>query len=266
MIGAIFGDIVGSVYEFDNIKTKDFPLFSDLCEFTDDTVMTVAFADTLMQFDRVTDIDEFKRKLVKMFHEYGKSYPYAGYGGSFARWLAQEENEPYGSFGNGSAMRTSAVAWYAESLDEALMLAKAGAEITHNHPEGIKGAIVTAGATYLARMGGGMEEIRKFVCKYYDMSFTLEEIRPIYEFNETCQDTVPQAMQAFFESESFEDAMRNGISIGGDSDTLCAICGSVAEAYYGLTAEERERACFYLDKELLAVVESFTAKYCVKKR
>ncbi len=257
MIGAIFGDIVGSVYEFGNIKTKEFELFTDKCEFTDDTVMTVAVADALMQFEKITDMDAFKETLIKSMHVWGVKYLDAGYGQRFFRWIVSRSSKPYGSYGNGSAMRVSPVAWYANSLDEALTLAKASAEITHNHPEGIKGAVVTAGATYLARMGATMAEIKEFVSGYYDMNLTLDEIRPTYYFNETCQYTVPQAMQAFFESTSFEDAIRNGISIGGDSDTLCAICGAVAEAYYGMTEQETERALSYLDEPLREVVRRF---------
>ena len=257
MIGAIFGDIVGSVYEFDNIKTKEFQLFTDKCKFTDDTVMTVAVADTLMQFEKITDLEAFKKVLIKTMHRYGKRYPDAGYGGRFGWWLMTEETEPYGSYGNGSAMRISPVAWYASSLEEAIVLAKASAEITHNHPEGIKGAVVTAGAIYLARTGATMAEIKEFVSGYYDMNFTLDEIRPSYYFNETCQHTVPQAMQAFFESTSFENTIRNGISIGGDSDTLCAICGAVAEAYYGMTEQEKAVAMSYLDEPMREVVRMF---------
>lgn len=257
MIGAIFGDIVGSVYEFDNVKTKEFQLFTDKCKFTDDTVMTVAVADALMQFDKVSDLEAFKKVLIRTMHRYGKKYPCAGYGGHFRMWLRNKETAPYGSYGNGSAMRVSPVAWYANSLDEARSLAKASAEITHNHPEGVKGAVVTAGATYLARTGATMAEIKEFVSGYYDMNFTLDEIRPSYYFNETCQHTVPQAMQAFFESTSFEDTIRNGISIGGDSDTLCAICGAVAEAYYGMTEQEKAVAMSYLDEPMREVVRMF---------
>ena len=257
MIGAIFGDIVGSVYEFDNVKTKEFQLFTDKCKFTDDTVMTVAVADALMQFDKVSDLEAFKKVLIRTMHRYGKKYPCAGYGGHFRMWLRNKETAPYGSYGNGSAMRVSPVAWYANSLDEARSLAKASAEITHNHPEGIKGAVVTAGATYLARTGATMAEIKEFVSGYYDMNFTLDEIRPSYYFNETCQHTVPQAMQAFFESTSFEDTIRNGISIGGDSDTLCSICGAVAEAYYGMTQHEKAVAMSYLDEPMREVVRMF---------
>ncbi len=259
MIGAIFGDIVGSVYEFCNIKTKDFPLFDENCEFTDDTVMTVAVADALMSAHPCLDTSDFKRVLVEKMHEYGERYPYAGYGGSFGRWLVTKQTEPYGSYGNGSAMRVSAVAWYARSLEEAIELARASAEVTHNHEEGIKGAVVTAGATYLARNGASMDEIKAFVAKYYKIDFTLDEIRPTYSFNETCQDTVPQAMQAFFEAEDFEDAIRNAISIGGDSDTLAAITGAVAEAYFGMSEQQKNAAKARLDKYLSDVVEAFEA-------
>ena len=264
MIGAIFGDIVGSIYEYHNIKTKDFELFSPKCRFTDDTVMSVAVADALMQYEKIEDIEDFKRTLIESMHKYGKMYPRAGYGMHFGLWLMLGETEPYGSYGNGSAMRVSPVAWYAGSLDEAISLAQATAEVTHNHPEGIKGAVVSAGAAYLARTGADKEQIREFVCKYYDMDFTLDGIRDSYYFNETCQETVPQAMQAFFEATSFEDAIRNGISIGGDSDTLCAICGGVAEAFWGMTEEEKDLAKSYLDEPLLCVVESFESKIKAK--
>jgi len=262
MLGAILGDIVGSVYEFDNIKTKKFELFSEKCGFTDDTVMTVAVAEALLQYDEIIDVEDFKRTLIGSMHKWGKLYPHAGYGGHFGLWLTLGETEPYGSYGNGSAMRVSPVAWYADSLEECLKLAEATAAVTHNHPEGINGAVVTAGATYLARTGADMGEIRAFVEKYYDMGFTLDSIRDAYYFNETCQETVPEAMEAFFESVSFEDAIRNGISIGGDSDTLCAITGAVAEAYYGLSNEQINVAKAYLDRQLLEVVDVFSNRYC----
>ncbi len=257
MIGAIFGDVVGSVYEFHNIKTKEFELFTDRCEFTDDTVMTVAVADALMQWKRKAGLKRFQKILIRAMHRYGSTYPEESYGGRFRLWLMKEETEPYGSYGNGSAMRVSPVAWYATSLDEALALAKASAEVTHNHPEGIKGAEVTAGATYLARTGATMEQIREFVSGYYCMDFTLDEIRPSYRFHETCQETVPQAIEAFLESNSFEDAIRNGVSIGGDTDTLCAITGAVAEAFYGMSEEETEKALSYLDESLRGTVRAF---------
>ena len=283
MLGAIFGDIVGSVYEFKNIKTKDFELFGDKCQFTDDTVMTLAVANALIKFDTVACIDDtailnkipewrdpkfpwksdlnlFKTLLISEMHSLGEKYPYAGYGGGFGCWLEEKSTEPYGSYGNGSAMRVSPVAWYADSLEEAIDFAKASAEITHDHPEGIKGAVVTAGAAYLARTGATMEEIGDFVSEYYKIDFTLDEIRPTYRFNETCQNTVPQAIQAFLESCSFEDAIRNGISVGGDSDTLCAICGAIAGAYYGISEEQEEKVLSYLDVPLRDIAINF-AKY-----
>ncbi len=261
MLGAMFGDIVGSVYEFDNIKTKDFPLFRSDCFFTDDSVMTAAVAEALLASDAREDMETFKAVLVRTMHRYGEAYPDAGYGGRFSLWLAQKSDAPYHSLGNGSAMRVSPVAWYARSLAEALTLAEATASVTHNHPEGIKGAACTAGAVFLARTGASREEIRSFIEEYYTMDFTLDEIRPRYTFNETCEDTVPEALMAFLESESFEDAIRLAVSLGGDSDTLAAITGSVAEAYYGMTEAEREKVFFFLDEELADITRIFAKKY-----
>lgn len=261
MLGAIYGDIVGSVYEFNNVKTKDFELFCEKSRFTDDTVMTLAVANALLLFDKdqscKKDIADFKNILINEMHRLGEQYPRAGYGGRFRFWLREGEREPYGSYGNGSAMRVSPVAWYAHSLEEAIDLAIASAEVTHNHTEGIKGAAATAGAIYLARMGATREKIRDFVTLLYKIDFTLDDIRPTYEFNETCQGTVPQAMQAFFESNSFEDAIRNAISIGGDSDTLAAITGAIAEAYYGMTEREAESVIQRLDPALLRILTDF---------
>ena len=263
MIGAITGDIVGSIYEFDNIKTKDFELFDKNCMFTDDTVMTVAIAKALMDFEKIDEenIEDFKEHLITTMHEIGRKYPDCGYGGHFYSWIMKGKREAYNSFGNGSAMRVSAVGWYAETLEEAEMIAKATAEVSHNHPEGIKGAVATAGAVFLARTGVSMEEIKAYILQYYIIDFTLDEIRPGYEFNETCQDTVPQAMQCFFESDGFEDTIRNAISIGGDSDTLAAITGAVAEAFYGIDEEIKETALSYLDERLLDVTIEFAGKY-----
>lgn len=273
MLGAIYGDIVGSVYEFNNIRTKNFELFSEKSKFTDDTVMTLAVANALMIFDEMTreensleapsknSLDYFKEILISEMHTLGDKYPYVGYGGHFRFWLKEKQREPYGSYGNGSAMRVSPVAWYANSLEECLDFAKASAEVTHNHPEGIKGAVCTAGATYLARTRATMDEIKTFVAKYYEINFTLDEIRPTYQFNETCQDTVPEAMQAFFESTSFEDAIRNAISIGGDSDTLAAITGAVAEAYYGMIEMEVQDVSERLDPAFLKILKNFQKRF-----
>ena len=261
MLGAIYGDIVGSVYEFDNIKTKDFPMFSSRCGYTDDTVMTVAVADALIQYERSMGGEEFKRLLISSMQEYGRSFPFAGYGAMFLRWLRSDDPQPYNSYGNGSAMRVSAIGWYAESLDEAIELATLSAEVTHNHPEGIKGAVCVAGAIYLARTGATRQQLREFVSEYYDINFTLDEIRNTYSFNETCQDTVPQALEAFFEAESFEDTIRCAISLGGDSDTLAAIAGSVAEAYFGMSEKEKQQALSYLDPSVSTVTAIFSSMF-----
>ena len=263
MIGAILGDIVGSIYEFDNIKTKEFELFDKDCIFTDDSVMTIAVAEVLMRYEHIDadNVDEFKEELITVMHEIGVNYPDCGYGGHFGMWIMLDGREPYNSYGNGSAMRVSAVGWYAKSLDQAELIAKATAEVSHNHPEGIKGAIATAGAVFLARNGTTMSEIKDYVAKYYTIDFTIDEIRPTYDYDVTCQGTVPQAMQAFFESVSFEDAIRNAISIGGDSDTLAAITGAVAEAYYGIPEDLKQTALSYLDERLLDITERFAGKY-----
>ena len=263
MIGAILGDVVGSIYEFDNIKTKDFELFDKECFFTDDSVMTIAIAEALMQTEEINEenLEDFKENLITVMHEIGVKYPDCGYGGHFLVWMLRNKREPYNSFGNGSAMRVSSVGWYAKTLEDAELIAKATAEVSHNHPEGIKGAVATAGAVFLARTGATMGELRDYISKYYTIDYTIDEIRPVYEFNETCQDTVPQAMQAFFESTSFKDAIRNAISTGGDSDTLAAITGAVAEAYYGIPDDLRETALSYLDERLLDITERFENRY-----
>lgn len=263
MIGAILGDIVGSIYEFDNIKTKNFELFDKECFFTDDSVMTIAIAEALLYYESIDsdNIEEFKEDLITVMHRVGCNYPDCGYGGRFLVWMLRKKREPYNSFGNGSAMRVSSVGWYAKTLEEAELIAKATAEVSHNHPEGIKGAVATAGAVFLAKTGATMDEIKNYISKYYTIDFTIDEIRPVYDYDITCQGTVPQAMQAFFESESFEDAIRNAISIGGDSDTLAAITGAVAEAFYGVPDDLKETALSYLDNRLLDITERFEEKY-----
>lgn len=236
MLGAIIGDIVGSKYEFNNIKTKDFPLFSSDSVYTDDSIMTIAVARALL-YSREEKRD-FKEILVREMQTLGRKYPYpkGGYGNRFAQWLQAEAPQPYNSFGNGSAMRVSPCGLIAVELTEALSLAKASAEVTHNHPEGVKGAQAVAGAVFLAKRKSEKKYIADFIStNFYDLDFTLDEIRNTYYFNETCQGTVPQAIVAFLESESFEDAIRNAVSLGGDSDTLTAITGSIAWAYYSPT-------------------------------
>ena len=266
MIGAIIGDVVGSVYEYNNVKTKDFDMFTNKHRFTDDTVITVAVAAAILEFDareKINDstVEEFKRILVEKMVFYGKKHILSNFGNRFFRWLVKNERRPYQSFGNGSAMRVSPVAWYATTLEETLWLAEKSAEVTHDHPEGVKGAVATAGAIFLARTGSSMATIREFVEKYYTIDFTLDDIRPTYKYDTTCQGCIPQAMQAFFESNSFEDAIRCIISIGGDSDTIGAITGSVAEAYYGVDKDMKEQALSYLTEDLLDVVTRFEEKY-----
>ena len=256
MIGAIIGDIVGSRFEFDNIKTKNFDLFTLDCDFTDDTVMTLAVAKALAKCNK----NNFKKTLISTMHEVGGQYPSCGYGGRFLDWIIDERTEPYNSCGNGSAMRVSAVGWYATNLSDAEELAKISAEVTHNHPEGIKGAQAVAGAIFLAKTGASKDVIRQYIeANYYALDFTLDEIRPTYQYEIVCQTSVPQAIQAFLESESFEDAIRNAISIGGDSDTVAAICGSIAEAYYGVDEDLKGTALSYLDDYLLDIYEE-----CIK--
>ena len=261
MTGAIIGDVVGSRFEFDNYKSKDFEMFHTECDFTDDSVMTIAIAKALTQHKSITDYDAFKTELVEVMHEVGRRYPQCGYGGRFLLWMMENLTYPYNSYGNGSAMRVSPVGWFAKSLEECEELAKATAEVTHNHPEGIKGAVSVAGAIYLARTGHTMDEIKKYVSKFYTIDFTLDEIREDYDFYGICQKSVPQAFEAFFESTSFEDAIRNAISIGGDSDTIAAITGSIAEAYYGVNEEMKETALSYLDEYLLEIAENFVEKF-----
>lgn len=265
MIGAIIGDIVGSRFEFDNLKSKDFKMFDAKCDFTDDSVMTLAIAKALQSYETITDMEAFKKHLVKVMHEVGMRYPYCGYGGHFYVWMMKNHIEPYNSFGNGSAMRVSPVGWFATSLEACEAIASATAEVTHNHPEGIKGAVAVAGAIYLAKTGHSMDEIKEYIKKYYTIDFTLDEIRDDYGFYEICQKSVPQALEAFFESTGFEDAIRNAISIGGDSDTIAAITGSIAEAFYGTDEDMKETALSYLDSYLLDIAESFVNKFINKE-
>ena len=228
MTGAIAGDIIGSVYEFDNIKTTDFPLFTNESDYTDDTIMTVAVADWLLNGG----------DLAKVMQRYGREYPYptGGYGGRFSGWLREKDPLPYNSWGNGSAMRVSAVGWMFDSLEKTLEVAKETAVVTHNHPEGIKGAQAIAAAIYLARTGKSKQDIKQYIetTFSYDLGRTCDEIRPFYRFNESCQGTVPEAIIAFLDSSDFENAIRLAVSLGGDSDTLACITGGIAEAFYGI--------------------------------
>ncbi len=254
MIGAIAGDIIGSIYEFDAIKTKDFPLFGQGCRFTDDSVLTIAVARAIM------DDGDYRRAL----WELGRRYPNAGYGASFYRWLESPTPKPYNSWGNGAAMRVSAVGFAFETIDDVLAQAALTAEVSHNHPEGVKGAQAAALSIFLARTEHDKALIRAEIAErfVYDLDRTLDEIRPSYEFDVSCQGTVPEAILAFLESDSYEDAIRNAISLGGDSDTLACITGGIAEAYYGpVTGEIRDAALEYLSEELRAIVEQFCYQY-----
>lgn len=262
MLGAIIGDIIGSIYEFNNIKTKDFPLWSAQTTYTDDSIMTIAVAKALLLSNG--SLSAFHKQLIEQMQLFGQKYPYpcGGYGARFSGWLFSNAPQPYNSFGNGSAMRVSACGFAANSLDEALLLAAKSAEVTHNHPEGIKGAQATAAAIYLARTGSSKAGIKEYIKRnFYELNQTLAEIRPVYSFNETCQETVPQAIEAFLESDSFEDSIRNAVSLGGDSDTLTAITGAIAEAYYGIPHDIRTKALSYLPQELKDVVDEFEEKY-----
>ena len=260
MLGAIIGDIVGSRFEWHNIKTKEFDFLTYKCFPTDDSVMTLALAQAILTSK--PDYSDLSKNAVECMQAVGRNYPDCGYGGKFRHWMFSDNPQPYNSFGNGAAMRVSPAGFAATSLDEAKLLAKRITEVTHNHPEGLKGAEATVVAIYMARTGSSILEIRDYIDKhYYPMNFTLDGIRSTYRFNETCQETVPQALEAFFESTSFEDAIRNAISIGGDSDTLAAICGGVAEAYYGIPSEIRKHALTFLDKRLLQILVAFENKY-----
>ena len=254
MVGAIAGDIIGSVFEHHQIKTKDFPLFHPRCKFTDDTVLTVAIADAVLS----------GRPYVESVREIGRRYPVAGYGGSFIQWLHSDDPRPYNSWGNGSAMRVSPIGFAFSSEDKVLRHATLTAEISHNHPEGIKGAQATALAVFLARTGTGKEQIRSRIAEEfgYDMNRTVDDIRPTYFFDVSCQGTVPEAIIAFLDSDSYEDAVRNAISLGGDSDTLACITGGIAEAFYGdIPKDLQEKVQDCLTPDLWQVTEAFCQKY-----
>lgn len=247
ILGAVAGDIAGSVYEFDNYRSKDFeilaPYHGNKCFPTDDSVMTLAILKALSESkDDASDLEE---NAVRCMREIGRPYPSCGYGGQFFEWMYGENPAPYNSFGNGAAMRVSAVSYFAEDLPHAEALAEKVTKVTHNHPEGLKGAAVTAGLGYLALQGKSKSGLRAYAEKFYDISFSLDEIRPTYLFNETCMETVPQAIVAFSESTDFEDALKNAISLGGDSDTLAAITCGIAGAYYGVPDWIENKVCFF---------------------
>ncbi|MDR3165753.1 MAG: ADP-ribosylglycohydrolase family protein [Synergistaceae bacterium] len=260
MLGAIAGDIAGSRFEWNNIKIKEFEFFTSRCGVTDDSIMSLAVAKALL--DCGGDYTNLDCSAVKCMRDIGWHYPNCGYGSMFGQWIYSDTPQPYNSCGNGAAMRVSACGFAAGTLGEAVLLSRKVTKVTHNHPEGIKGAEATAVCVFLARTGSGIPEIRDYVNeRYYPMGFTLDSIRDSYKFNATCQDTVPQAIMAFLESVSFEDAIRSAISIGGDSDTLAAITGGIAEAYYGVPADIRKHALTFLDERLLKILADFEDVY-----
>lgn len=261
MYGAIFGDVIGSRFEFDRGgKTKNFELFTDKDNFTDDTAMTIAIGDGLLNAGIDADIETIKTEIVKAMQDWGHRYPSAGYGGRFYSWLFHDRNpKPYGSWGNGSAMRVSAVGWLYDSLERTREVARATAEVTHNHPEGIKGAECTAAVMFLARTGATKEEISDYVIKEfgYDYSESLDEMRKRHEHVESCMDSLPKALRSFFDGDSYEDVVRNAVSLGGDTDTLAAIAGAMAEAIYGIPVEILITGREYLPDDMIEILARF---------
>lgn len=254
MIGAIAGDIIGSVYEFEGIKTEDFPLFTENSAFTDDSVLTIATAEKLVKGG----------DYVALYRKWARKYPAAGYGGRFSGWLQDDSNGPYNSFGNGSAMRVSPVGFALDTLEEVLAEAKKSAEPTHNHPEGIKGAQATAAAIFMARKGATKKKMADYItAKFgYNLEGSVSEIREHYEFDETCQGTVPEAIISFLESRDYEDAVRKAISLGGDADTLACIAGGIAQAFYGGVPEFiATQARSILPPDILDILDIFENKY-----
>ena len=258
MLGALFGDIVGSVYEFRNTKDYNFTLLSDWSRPTDDSCMTLAVAQALLDTYGQDD-DAIRTALVRNMQAIGQRYPDAGYGGMFAKWLVSPRPEPYNSFGNGSGMRVAAAGWLYPTMEETLHAAKLTAEVTHNHPEGIKGAQAVAAAIFLARSGADKKEIKDYIEKTfdYDLSRTLEEIKPDYRFYVDCMRSVPEAIIAFLEGNDFEDVIRKAVSLGGDSDTIGCMAGGIAEAFYGMPEAFKEEVLARLDIPLRRIVFEF---------
>lgn len=261
MYGAIFGDIIGSRFEFDRGgKTKDFKLFTGEDSFTDDTAMTIAVGEALLKTGKDASIEEIKEAVIEAMQDWGHRYPNAGYGRRFYGWLFGGKNpKPYGSYGNGSAMRVSAVGWMYDSLERTIEVARATAEVTHNHPEGIKGAECTTAVMFLSRTGASKEEIYDYVVKEYgyDLSETLDQMRKRHGHVESCQDSLPKALKSFFDGNSYEDVVRNAVSLGGDTDTLAAIAGAMAEAMYGIPTEIFVAGMEYLPKDMASVLHQF---------
>ncbi len=263
MYGAILGDIIGSRFEFDRGgKTKKFELLTDEDKFTDDSVMTVAVADALLGTPKDADDDTVKMAVIKSMQKWGRRYPWSGYGQKFFLWLGDKNPQPYGSWGNGSAMRVSSVGWLYDNLEETRRYARLTAEVTHNHPEGIKGAECTASVIFLARTGGSKEEIEEYVIREfgYDFSETLEEMRARHQHVESCQDSLPKALRSFFDGNSYEDVVRNAVSLGGDTDTLAAIAGAMGEALYDMPETLRAETLDRIKDDMREVLMRFDAE------
>ena len=258
MLGAVAGDIIGSVYEFRNVKSTDFKLFTPWSKFTDDTVMTLAVAKWLMEDDTHSP-----HHLVRCMQELGRRYPHAGYGGNFQWWLRQDNPQPYESWGNGSGMRVSPVGLYAKTVEEAMALALITASVSHNHPEGIKGAQAIAACVFLCKEGKSKQKIKEYVKSTfdYDLDRTIDEIRPNYHFDVSCQGSVPEAIIAFLEGNSFEEVIRLAISIGGDSDTIGCMAGAIAACMYPIPDEIAEKCNEILTDDLRLIVEQFLHEY-----
>ena len=260
MYGAILGDIIGSPYEFDmGNKSREFSLFSERSTFTDDTVMTLAVGWAFLDAQPNADREWIRRRLISSMKQYGKMFPHAGYGGMFRRWLQWDNPQPYGSFGNGSAMRVSSAAWLYNDIETVRKMARLSAEVSHNHPEGIKGAEATASAIFLARTGSTKAEIKAYIVDNfgYDLSRTCDEIRPNYHHVESCRETVPEAITAFLAGESFEDVIRTAVSLGGVCDTLTCIAGSIAEGFYGVPEDLKQECRKRLPEELILILDRY---------
>lgn len=260
MLGAVIGDIVGQPYELYNIKSMDFNLIGDANLYTDDTVMTIAVADGILNAGVASAVDKIKKSITEKMIYYGRKYPHAGYGGNFQQWIYMDNPQPYNSWGNGSAMRVSSVPWfYTEDYEKAIAVARASAEITHNHQEGIKGAECTAAIIWLANQQHDKDEIEKFIKKnYYALGKSCNQIRPNYRFDVSCMGTMPVAIQCFLESTSYENCLRIAVSMGGDTDTICAIAGAIAEAYYGIPYWLKKKVCTEkLEPDMLDVLRRF---------
>lgn len=254
ILGAIIGDVIGSVYEWNNVKTTNFPLFKSNTEFTDDSVLTFATMDCILNESDYT----------KVYQSYSRNFPRRGYGGRFSSWIQEEQPKPYNSWGNGSAMRASPIGWAFGTLEEVLHQAQRSAEVTHNHPEGIKGAQATAATVFLARTGKSKAEIREYIEQTYsyDLDRSIDEIRPNFRFDESCQGTVPESIIAFLESTDFESSIRLAISLGGDSDTIACITGGIAEAFYQEIPDYIvENTLKVLPQEIIQLIEKFAIKY-----